>query len=238
MKAFLRALSIPSRVLAGQPRRYLLRVGDYEEVMQEFGEFKQRRLEFIDKLGERWDEVLEAAREDRGEFFREEDYQSFAAYRVGFKCDYWVEDLVVSEDLQKRNSEMYASEMKRVRAECAAEAQFLRDTLRMNLQKLIEDLVEMVSPSEDGRQKRFSGARVSALQEFVKVLGDKDLTGDEELALVAEKAAALCSGIDPHSFRDDLGYREGLKQKFEQVKLEASKMVVVRTRKFNLSAED
>jgi hypothetical protein len=245
VKDSLRRLSVPSLLLAGQPRQYLIPVKNLDRAINVVEEYLKRRNELLDEIELKWDSIVEQAQEDNGEFFDMADYSTdFSEIRDDFAATYRYYAHSLDADTERTISttlsEVGKAEVQKHKAmvlkQCEEESQNIRDALRVEFQGLVDGMVEMLSPKADGSKRGFQTARVEKLREFVTTLGDKNLTGDEKVASLATQAARLLDGMDPSLVKKDDTQRNHFRDRFAEVKVEAAKMVVVKARRFKLGA--
>lgn len=236
-KSYLKKLAIESPFLkAGLlliPVRFGARIEDKLE------EFQRERQQLISEFMEKYPEAIEDAKKQLGTAFESSRYES----EETLKSKYYVEarwwTLDVPKALSKISKEALKKAQERHRVEMADAAQAVRDALRIEFTKLVESFAERLGTDEaTGKPKKFQHTRLDNLKEFIELFNDKNLTNDDELAELSKKALALVDGVEAADIKSDLSFREALESGFNKIKDEASKMVVVKGRKYKFDDDD
>ena len=225
--------SVPCKMLANG--MYLIRKDAVGSVDQAVVDFVNKRKALLDVFEEKYTALREDARNRRGPFFNETDYPEFSLIRAKYRVEGRYLSFNVPQALEKINAEIYARETEKLRVFFADAAQETRDAARVAFQGLVEHLFSQLGNDEEGKPKRFYGTSVKKLQEFVEMfLAGGNLTGDDDLTKFVSQARDLLQGVDPEQVRKDKGLRSTLETGINKIKEEASALVTVQQRKFNL----
>lgn len=225
--------SVPCKMLANG--MYLIRKDAVASVDQAVVDFVNKRKVLLDVFEEKYTPLREDARNRRGPFFSETDYPEFHIIRAKYRVEGRYLSFNVPQALEKINAEIYQRETEKLRVFFADAAQETRDAARIAFQGLVDHLYGQLGNDESGKPKRFYGTSVTKLREFVEMfLAGGNLTGDQDLTQFVTQARDLLAGVDPEEVRKDKGLRSTLETGINKIKEEASALVTVQQRKFNL----
>lgn len=186
----------------------------------------------LEKFGERYPAMIEAAKLKLGPHFNQNDYPPFDVLKNQWSVDAQWRDLRVPSMLATVNKEILKREQEKVKLQFADTAQEIRDALRVGFTRMVSEFSSKLgTDTETGKPKVFQKQRVTKLLEFVDNFdGARDLTNDFELQKLVKQARALIIGVDPKSLRKDDALRTSIEAGFKNIAEEASKLVVVRQR--------
>jgi hypothetical protein len=131
---------------------------------------------------------------------------STEAGRLALRSKFWVERRWFdwSPSSNKKVSKAIAyQENKRHTDEIKDMALQVKAALRVGFHKLIEHLVERLTPGPDGSRKKFAATTITKIVEFLELFSARNVCGDKELALLADEAKEVLAGRTPESIRED-----------------------------------
>lgn len=228
----LKEMSLPGGMLTLGNGQYLIPVSRITEVRGEIDTYLSERASLLDEFEARYPEIIELARERLGSLFDATDYPAFPALRAQYSTTYKFVSNTVPEEIQKISQQIYEQEQARILAECSAVTGLIQNTLRDRFVDLVNHFSERLGMDEKtGKPKRFHGSNVEHFEAFIKAFSDMNLTGDTDLAELVKKADVLIQGADPGKIRTDAEFRLALETGFNEIKAQADKLVVDRTRK-------
>jgi hypothetical protein len=79
----------------------------------------------------------------------------------------------------------------------------VKAALRVGFHKLINHLVDRLTPGPDGGRKRFAPTTITKIVDFLELFSARNVCGDKELALLADEAKEVLAGHTPQSIRED-----------------------------------
>lgn len=190
------------------PGSYLVPVAAVDQIFAKLDELEKARLDAISRFLEAYPQIVSDAKARLGGLFCESDYPAAEVLREAFL----VEGKAIRTRVRVRGSvpqkgisrTIYERELKNAENEVQGLMREVRDGLRAGLLKLVSDLVSKVKegPGEDG--KRFVvGPKLDRVKSFLAALPLKDVTKDDELQSLAEKARAVLDGVDAEAIRDN-----------------------------------
>lgn len=126
--------------------------------------------------------------------------------RRSLRGKFWVErrwfDWSPSSDKKVSKAIAY-QERQRQTSEIQDMALQVKAALRMGLKKLVDHLVERLTPGPAGARKQFAPTTVTKVVEFLELFSARNVCGDKELAILANQAKEVLSGQTPASIRED-----------------------------------
>lgn len=203
---YLRAKSVPCKMLhAGM---WLIPLALIEEVSGRIDALLDERAGLVAALADNFEQHKANARTSLGSLFRETDYPTTAELRSAFQSSRRYLTMNVPAALEQVNKELYARELARVEAEVAEASADIRAALRESFAGMIVQLGDKLKAKEDGvKRATLRDAALNPLQEFLATFAARNLTGDRDLAALAEKARLVLRGVDPDTLRDDASAR-------------------------------
>jgi len=222
---------------------YLMRLSEIALIDSTVIQFATVRRMLVKALGLRWNAIIADAKTKRGPFFDPSDYPSFDLVKSMYQVESRWLDFNVPAALEKKNDEIvkaiYERESKKASLFYASAAEEARDATRIAFKGMTDHLLGQLGNDESGKPKRFMGSSVTKLKEFIEMfVGGGDLTGDNELRAIAQKAKDILSNVDPAEIRKQEGLRSTLETAVKTIQDEASKLVVIGRRKFALAQDD
>lgn len=126
--------------------------------------------------------------------------------RNALRAKFWVErrwfDWSPSSDKKVSKAVAY-QENKRHTDEIKEMALQVKAALRVGLKKLVDHLVERLTPGPDGSRKKFAPTTITKVVDFLELFSARNVCGDKELALLADEAKEVLAGRTPESIKDD-----------------------------------
>jgi len=227
------AIQVPS-LFSGSlvlPRRMLDRV---EVILQEAQAETQQLVDAF--IADGYQAEIARAKKELGPAFEAGDFPApnVVAREFGFTWRYFSFD--VPEDLPKairdREEKKLREEINQVAADC-------RNALREGLVAMVEHLVDRLRPDADGRRKRLHETTVGKLREFLDTLASRDITGDEAIRNLGDKAKALLGAVDVETLRTNSKVADRIQNGLAEVGKEVVALIKTEGgRRFNLDEEE
>jgi hypothetical protein len=119
----------------------------------------------------------------------------------------------------------------------------MRAAAREAVSGMVRHLRMQLTPTDDGKRRRFYASSVVSIQEFLDLFALRNDTDDDELAAIVAQARAVIADATPEDFKDKSaagdGFRESMRE--EMLKLEAAiepLVETVKTRRIRLDAPE
>lgn len=101
----------------------------------------------------------------------------------------------------------------------------VKAALRVGLKKLVDHLVERLTPQPDGTRKKFAATTINKIVDFLELFHARNVCGDKELAVLADQAKEILAGQTPESIRHDEDVAETVASRMSEVKDTLDKLV-------------
>ncbi len=227
--------SLPSYgVLKGGVYRVPLSLVD--EVEGKLQAFQQQRTILAGKFLAVYPNQVSDARERLRSLFSEGDYPSVQALAGAFSLSWRYLYLGTPNTLP---GDLLQAERKKAMAEVVSEVEEIRQGLRLAFSQLIDHAVDRLGVNPSGKKVVFRDSMVKNLQEFLAYFNQRNLTGDQELAQLVERARAVISGVDPDVLRNADVVRASVASAFTAIKKEMDENLITRpSRKIVLEDEE
>jgi hypothetical protein len=86
------------------------------------------------------------------------------------------------------------------------------------MRDLVNHLVEVLTPDDDGKPRKFHATTVSKLTDFLENFAIRNVTDDKVLASIVDSAKSLLSGVDVKDLRGNEAIRDNVQKSFAMVK--------------------
>ena len=210
-----------------------LKSGDYLVPDDMFGEVEAALTKHVDELailveqaGAVFERMVEDAKQRLDVHFKQADYPTKEEFMDAFGFDWQYLQFGLKEAVQKLNKEAVEREQER-REKVIREAEVeVRLVIRAQLQGLVNHMVEVLQPAEEGKRKVFRKDMMNNLLGFIDSFKSRNLTEDSELEQLVTKAKLLVQGIDPTSLKSDDALRQNVQSGFTEIKQSLDKLVV------------
>jgi hypothetical protein len=153
---------------------------------------------------------------------------STEAGRNALRAKFWVErrwfDWSPSSD-KKVSKAIAHQERNRQATEIKDMALQIKAALRVGLKKLVDHLVDRLSPQPNGKRKQFATTTITKIVDFLELFSARNVCGDKELALLADEAKEVLSGQTPESIKGDEGIATVVAERMSTVKENLDKLL-------------
>ena len=193
--------------------------GNLKEHVDRFEEYKSELEKDIDK-------VLERARHDLGDLFRESDFPSkqeiIDAYSIS------IEYRGLSRD--NTNDIRFGPSPEWVQAQQEQAEKFTEQRIQRSLETVhntvidsLDHLIDRLNAhgvkKEGGTRKQsFNDSMIDQLNTLAEILPSLNITGDARLTRASNELLTKLSGLDPNELRENKSLRESVAKTAEQIK--------------------
>jgi len=209
---------------------YVLAIDLFDEVENELVNHEAGRVPLIDACYEAYDKDLEDAKQALGALFDPTDYIPKERFKQAFAFEWdWVK-FGVDERLEKMSKDVAQRQADKMAKKWIEAGEAAEKVLFTSFSELVAHLNDRLSPGtdKDGNptKKTFRDSLLDNVQDFLKVIKSRNLTGNEELNSLADQARALTSGITPDMLRTNDSMREAVQKGFATIKEQLDRAVV------------
>jgi hypothetical protein len=173
-----------------------------------------------------------------GPLFEPADYATIAEdWKEAFSLDSQWLALGIPDDLPPALKAKTAEKFERQMVEAAEEC---KDALRCSLGNFLDNLVERLTPGEDGKPKVFRDTLIENVRQFCQVFDARNFLNDTELSDLVSKCKAVLQdpNATPEKIRQYSSVRENTAKQFQAIQAELGAMIETRkARAFDLSED-
>lgn len=209
------AVSLPSLFKTGV---YLVPIPAIEKVQQLLTDAQVKRLALIDVFMKAYKERKGQAEVRLKALFNPQDYPSPARVRAAFEFDWQWVSFSTPGKLKEISSEFFKQEQEKAAAHWQQATNEITLLLRTGLKDLVDHMVDRLTPSDDGKTKKFHSSTIENIKEFLANFSIRNVTDDSQLEMIVKSAQSLLSGIDAKTIRTNEAVRDSTKHGFELVK--------------------
>lgn len=225
--------SLPSGVL--KEGVYRLPLALVDEVDRGLNNFSEQRLDLIDTFLAVYPAKAEEARVRLRALYDPRDYPPAEQIRGSFDFQWRYLSLDVPQNI---SSLLIEEERKKAVQDLAAEMDEIRLALRTAFADLVSHASAALTTGQDGKPKVFRDSLVSNMEQFFRYFDARNLTGDDELADLVQRARDVMQGVTPGVLRSDMDLRHMVQRTMSEVKNEIDANVMLKpVRRFSLAPE-
>ena len=157
--------------------------------------------------------------------YRETDYLSIEEMRTRFGITWNWMKLGIPDNLPQQ---IFEAEKEKAEKMWADAADQITMTLRKAFKELIDHAVDRLKIEPGAKKKIFRDTFLPNIQEFIETFNMRNLTNDNDLKDLVEKAQSVLSSVgdDTQSLRSDKGMRNFTARKFEEIKTVLDTMIM------------
>lgn len=171
-----------------------------------------------------YDDEVERARTELGTAFNPADFPAPSEIAKQFGMSWSVFSMDVPEDLP---AEVRDRETAKLQSTIAEVSNDCRQALRQGLAELVGHLAERLTPDPDGKTKRLNKSAIENLREFLDTLADRDITSDDQIKALGERAKAIIGANTADDIRSNASVSATIRDGMAAIAAEASKLIQV-----------
>lgn len=246
LRAITQHVSLTKRYVKAKCLPHLFKKGVYLLPLELFDEvderLKESSVEFnnlVDAFVNTYDKTVKEQKLKLRSLFDEDDYPSTARVKDEFYFGWNYKEFGVPGKLKTINPVAFKREQEKAAKEWQDIVLAGQQMLREKLTKLFDHMVQILTPTEDGKKKKFHDSSLDKINDFLDTFDVRNIGDNASLKAIADKSRKLVSGIDPEILHEDEKFRAQVHKEFEQVKQELEKLVIERPgRKFRFADDD
>lgn len=166
-----------------------------------------------------------------GDMYDETDYPSIEAVRGRFWVATLMMELNAPSNLEAISATMYEEEVRRLRNVWDETRETISAALYDEMSELVDGLASRLETKEVGKDPVLRDSVVDKFQEWLDVFEARNLTKDERLGTLVERARDLVSGVSAKSIRENKKFRVELAEQFKGLRGQLAAAVVERPRR-------
>jgi hypothetical protein len=216
-------LALPSHFRAGI---YLVPIATVEKIDEMIRKYKEMRMELIEKFLASYKQSVIDAQNRLGGLFNINDYSSMEAIRESFQVNYSYLDLGLPKNLGTISNEIFQREQAIFNEKMVTAANEIQAGLRQAFKDLVDHMADRLKPGDDGKPKIFRDSLVKNLADFLETFKYRNITDDNELSGLVDRAKELLRGKNADVLRNSETFRDEVSKGLNDIKSSLSSMVV------------
>jgi hypothetical protein len=196
-------------------------------------EAQDRIIDFV----EEWPLIVEQAKVDLQELFNPNDYPEPEALRTRFMVDF--EYFTYNQgDLQFTSQKAYEYQVGQVKIKTEETIQKIEEALCSGFSELVKSMTWHLTPKEDGgAEKKYYKSKIQQLEEFISLFQHRNLTQNEELEILVQKAGNLLQGVEPEDIKQSDSLAHHLKVEFGHIQQSLEQFSYKQRRQYSLEED-
>jgi len=205
----------------------LIKIDRIELVVGKINEIRDELNKALLALRDNWQSVKDDAKNRLGNLYNEGDYPLDPT--VGYGVELTFPAIKPDDRLAQLHPELFKQEQERIAARFADAVKQAEAVAADELTKMLDHLIERLTPADGGSKKTLHETTVTNLVDFAKRFKDMSVGSNADLeALVAEVEKAA-SGIDVKTLRKSDGGAIGkIKEKVQGLRAKMDELVIAR----------
>lgn len=227
-KKWVEARSLPSGFRGGI---YFVRTSAVEEIDTYLEERAEEMRPLVESFVAVLDQRIAEAKVKLGKLAETATWPTATRIRRRFRVEWGWMVFETPESLKGLSKSLYNREREKAAGQIAEAREQAITLLRQQMKKLVDHMVERLTPGDDGKAKTFKAGTVESLGEFLKNFELRDLAEDAELQGVVGKATRLLDGVDAKLIRSEEGVRNAVARGFSDIQTKLDALVVERPKR-------
>lgn len=207
---------------------YLLPLALLEEVDADLAARQRQRQTLIEAFLSDYETTVEDAKARLRGLFNPADYLTRDALAAAFRFEVSYLTLEVPQTLEGVSPALFQRERDKAEALWTEAAEAIQQALRTSMAELVAHMVDRLSAGADGKPKQFRPSLVTNMEEFLRYFQARNLTNDEDLAALVDKAQLVMKGVDIKALRQNADVRDRVREGFARLQSVMDRMTMVR----------
>jgi len=231
VRSWVRAVSLPADFLGAS--KYLIPLQLVEEVMHRLDEYRQTREGLIEKFLTAYPDLVERARVELKGQFDEADYPTAAQARKAFTYQRNLLTFSTPTALKTLSQGLFEREAKRMADTVQNAVANIEALLFDQMKKLLDHMVDRLTPGEDGKPKRFASKMVDGFGEVLELLSKRaSVIDNEPLMVLLQETGSVLKGVDAKTIRDSESVRASVTTAFTDIAARLDAAVIDQPKRF------
>lgn len=205
---------------------YLVPVGLIERIDAMIENYKSNRSILVNNFIADYNDAVYRARETLNGLFNINDYPAIDAVRESFQVSTQYIEIGLPTQLGAFSPEIFRREREAFNEKLVSASEEITAAMRESFSELINHMVERLKPGENGKQKIFRDTLVSNLRDFMETFNARNITNDEDLQKLVDRAREVLNGKSANDLRSIDSIREQVSNGMQEIKNSLSGMVV------------
>jgi hypothetical protein len=206
--------ALPSHIKKGV---YLLPIDFIEETNAQLKEFNTRRRPLVESMIRNLDRHKAEAKVRLKELFDADQYPTPEQLRAAFSITWRFVYVDSAKNLEAVSKEIYEEERKKAEASWAETRETIQQLLRAQFAEKVNHFIDRLTPGEDGKPKVFREGSVDKFNEFLTTFDPRNITNDQKMKVLVDKAKGLLNTADTDTLRTDATVRDYVRHGFQTI---------------------
>jgi len=229
LKARIRALTVPSFLRGGM---YLVKVEGVETVNAILEQAKDEFAPLVQAFADVVDERRDESKERLGRAYDPGQYPSRDNVLSAFSITWRWLALTTPSSLKKISQAFFDREAKKAEDSFRSAVDDINALLALEAKKLLDHMIDRLTPDEDGKPKIFRNSAISNLTSFLSNFSMRNIGTSDELNEYVERMRSLMEGVSPDDLRNSDRLREDMANGFAVVSEALDSLVMTRPNRF------
>ena len=197
-----------------------------EQVVDRLGEFQEQLKPLVDNFCRMYETRKAEAVGRLRELYDDSQYPPVHKIRESFGMTWKFMSVGVPGQLAEFNERYFAEAKQQAERDWQQATEEIRTLLRESMRGLVEHMIDQLTPTPDGKRKRFYESTISKFKEFMQDFPFRNLANDSELHEAVEQAQSLLNGATADALRKGPSwYRAQVKQGMDQLRQRLDSML-------------
>lgn len=214
IKAYVETQCLPSTLDDGL---WFVPLANVQSVNIRLDEMDEERRATVENLCAALPALEERDAAQLKDLYSPNDYPSPDALRRAFGIEWYFLALTAPRSLESVSQEMYMEAQRRMEQNIATATEAVQSVLRSQFKKLVDHMVERLTPEPDGKKRVFRDSLTSNFKEFLAKFSTINITEDAALDQLVNVARQLLDGVEPDALRDLDDLRSDTLAKFQTI---------------------
>lgn len=223
LRVWLYDRSLPSFFKEGV---YLLSDVAVPVVDKQLRRFRDERAVLVSHLCSSYAYRIREAQDKLLSNFNPNDYPPLDNLRASFTCSWSYLSLGVPGKLESISADLYAEEKRKAEEQTNRQAEECRVYLREGMAELLDHMVSRLTPDDNGKPKIFHDSGVQKIKSFLDNFSLRNITGDDELGALVQRAKMVLGGVDAPQLRTSESLKAKVRSTLATVKEQVDGLVV------------
>lgn len=197
-----------------------------ERMEAKLREFAARRKEVVAAFLTAYSALCQDAAKRLRSLYNPADYPPIEYVEQQFTFQWQYISFGVPEQLREISTKIWQEERDKAAQMMAEAGDEIQHVLRAAMAELVKHMRDRLKDGPDGKPLRFKESTVSNLIEFLGTFDFRNVSDDEELKVLVERARTILGGVDAEALRTTADLRGKVQQEMADLAAELDTMIV------------
>jgi hypothetical protein len=197
-----------------------------EQMEAQMRGFAARRQELVAGFLEAYPRLCQDAAKRLRSLYNPGDYPPVEHVRQQFTFLWQYISFGVPDQLREISTKIWQEEREKAAQVMAEAGHEIQQVLRTAMAELVKHMRDRLKDGPDGKPLRFKETTVSNLVEFLGTFDFRNVTDDEELKALVDRARTILGGVDAEALRTTTDVRARVQQEMADLAAELDTMIV------------